>query len=81
MKVAIATALAVVFGALVAADASALTVYVSNEKDNSISVIDAETMKVTATVPVGQRPRGIILSKDGRWDSNEPKSSMDKRCS
>ena len=44
--------------------AAALTVYVSNEKDNSISVIDADKMEVTATIPVGQRPRGITLSKD-----------------
>ena len=40
-------------GVVTAAPADALTVYVSNEKDNTISVIDGETMKVTATVPVG----------------------------
>jgi PQQ-dependent catabolism-associated beta-propeller protein len=44
--------------------AKAITVYVSNEKDNSISVIDGDTYEVLETVPVGQRPRGIILSKD-----------------
>ena len=44
--------------------AGAVTVYVCNEKDNTISVIDGETLKVTATVPVGQRARGIILSCD-----------------
>ena len=39
---------------------------VSNEKDNTITVIDAATLAVTATVQVGDRPRGIVLSKDGR---------------
>ena len=38
--------------------------YVSNEKDNTLSVIDTETQKVIETIDVGQRPRGILLSKD-----------------
>ncbi len=51
---------------LLAADpAHARTVFVSNEKGNSITVIDGATLEVTATVPVGNRPRGIILSPDG----------------
>jgi YVTN family beta-propeller protein len=44
----------------------AYTVYVSNEKGNSISVIDGATLEVKETVPVGQRPRGIMLTKDGK---------------
>ena len=47
-------------------NAFAYTVYVSNEKDNSISVIDGATLEVQQTVPVGQRPRGIMLTKDGK---------------
>ena len=43
---------------------AAETAYVSNEKDNTITVIDGATLQATATVPVGQRPRGIVLSKD-----------------
>ena len=43
----------------------AYTVYVSNEKGNSLTLIDSETLEVLETVPVGQRPRGIILTKDG----------------
>ncbi len=40
--------------------------YVSNERDNTISVVDLDQMKTIATVPVGQRPRGItLLTKDG----------------
>ena len=45
----------------------ALTVYVSNEKDNTITVIDGDTLEVTDTVDVGERPRGIELSKDQRY--------------
>ncbi len=46
--------------------ASAFTAYVSNEKGNSVSVIDTTTMAVTATWKVGRRPRGVTLSKDGK---------------
>jgi len=45
--------------------ASAYTLYVSNEKDNTISVIDGESLEVVETIEVGERPRGIVLSKDG----------------
>jgi len=44
--------------------AFAYTIYVSNEKDNTISVIDGDTLEVIDTIEVGQRPRGIVLSKD-----------------
>lgn len=54
---------------LVAASASAeaYKIYVSNEKDNTITVIESEGWKVEQTVNVGQRPRGILLSKDGKY--------------
>ncbi|MFK8079597.1 MAG: PQQ-dependent catabolism-associated beta-propeller protein [Granulosicoccus sp.] len=42
------------------------TIYVSNEKDNTISVIDGESLEVVETIDVGQRPRGIVLSNDGK---------------
>jgi len=52
---------------LVNANASyAYTVYVSNEKDNTISVIDGESFEVIDTITVGERPRGIVLSPDGK---------------
>ncbi|MDX1801206.1 MAG: YVTN family beta-propeller repeat protein [Marinobacter sp.] len=38
--------------------------YVTNEKDNNLSVIDLDSLTVVNTIPVGQRPRGILLSKD-----------------
>lgn len=47
--------------------AQAFTAYVSNEKDNTVSVIDTEKMEVIATWDVGQRPRGIIMSVDGKY--------------
>src|SRR5688572_25292455 len=48
-------------------EARAYTVYVSNEKGNSITVIDSEKLEVKHTIPVGQRPRGIMLTKDGKY--------------
>src|SRR5512145_2629563 len=54
-------------GAIVAATPSAAyTVYVSNEKGNSLTVIDSKTLEVLETIQVGQRPRGIMLTKDGK---------------
>jgi PQQ-dependent catabolism-associated beta-propeller protein len=48
-------------------EASAYTAYVSNEKSNTISVIDTATWKVVETIKVGQRPRGISFTKDQRY--------------
>ena len=44
----------------------AYSVYVSNEKDNTVSVIDGNSLQLVETIEVGERPRGIVLSKDGR---------------
>ena len=57
------TCLAYVAGG--ALNAFAYTAYISNEKDNSISVIDLDTLAVTRTIKTGQRPRGITLTSDG----------------
>jgi PQQ-dependent catabolism-associated beta-propeller protein len=46
--------------------AGAYTIYVSSEKDNEITVVDGGTFEVTARVPVGARPRGIVLGKDNK---------------
>lgn len=53
--------------ALLSQPAAAYTAYITNEKDNTLSVIDTEKLEVTNTVKIGQRPRGIVLSKDGKW--------------
>ena len=41
-------------------------VYVTNENSGDLSVIDASTLEVLATVPLGKRPRGIHASPDGK---------------
>src|SRR3989440_4761652 len=47
--------------------ADAFLAYVSNEKGNSISVIDTEKMETITTIKTGQRPRGIEVSRDGKF--------------
>ena len=39
-------------------------IWVTNEKDDTISVIDTATLEVTRTIPTGERPRGITFSHD-----------------
>ena len=41
-------------------------IYVTNEASGDLSVIDSTTMEVTATIPLGKRPRGIHASPDGK---------------
>src|SRR5579871_5087054 len=43
------------------------TAYISNEKGNTVSVIDTDKWAVTATIKVGQRPRGIEFTRDGKF--------------
>ncbi len=47
--------------------AEAYTVFISNEKENTISVIDSEKLEVIHTIKTGNRPRGIIMANDGKW--------------
>lgn len=58
---------AISFIALMAAGtlpAAADEIWISNEKDDTISVIDIDTLEVTRTIETGERPRGIIFSHD-----------------
>ena len=48
-----------------ASPANAYLAYISNEKGNSITIIDTETLQAIKTVKVGRRPRGVELTKDG----------------
>ncbi|HUZ06611.1 MAG TPA: hypothetical protein VMV89_03910, partial [Candidatus Paceibacterota bacterium] len=41
-------------------------VFVSNEKAGTLTVISGGDFKVTDTIPVGKRPRGIHASPDGK---------------
>ncbi len=49
------------------APANAYKAYVSNEKSNTVSVIDTDKLAVVKTIKVGQRPRGIALTKDDKY--------------
>ncbi len=59
--------LATAFLGLSAHAAFAVEAYISNEKGNTVSVIDTDKMEVTKTIKVGQRPRGIVMSKHGSF--------------
>ncbi len=45
-----------------AADRTGTRLYVSNQLDNSVSVIDTGTGRVIGTIPVGIKPVGIVAS-------------------
>ncbi|MDC6636454.1 hypothetical protein OEZ81_26285, partial [Leclercia adecarboxylata] len=60
-RTALATAITVALS-LAGGTAVAATAYVSNEKDDSISVIDLNKMETVETLQVGMRPRGLTLS-------------------
>jgi len=55
-----------------------MRVFVTNEKSDDVTVIDAATRKVLKTVPVGKRPRGVTVSPDGRrvYVSNSNSDTM-----
>jgi YVTN family beta-propeller protein len=50
-----------------AAIAAGPKAYVGNFKDNTVSVIDLELKRVTATIPVPPGPHGIAITPDNRW--------------
>ncbi len=53
--------------------------YVSNFKDNTVSVIDIEAGAVVTTVPVSAGPHGMAITQDGRkvYVSGDGSSSLD----
>jgi YVTN family beta-propeller protein len=64
-QMAIASA-AALFAFAATANAASYEVFVSNEKTGTVTVISGDDFKVTATIPVGKRPRGIHASPDGK---------------
>jgi YVTN family beta-propeller protein len=62
--------LALSIGACVATDApkpaAKAVVYISAEEGGEVAVIDPEAGVVTDRIPVGKRPRGLRLSRDGK---------------
>ena len=52
---------------VLAAPAGAATLYVTNTKSDSISVIDTDTLDVVATIPLGAgKPNRVVVHPDGR---------------
>jgi len=51
---------------LIAADTPASTVLVLEKAQNTLLIIDAETLKVVARVPAGKDPHEVAVSGDGR---------------
>ena len=45
--------------------AQAARAYVSNEDGESVTVIDIQRAEAIATIPVGKRPRGLKLNRNG----------------
>ncbi|MEE9321032.1 MAG: PQQ-dependent catabolism-associated beta-propeller protein [Granulosicoccus sp.] len=62
----VALTIMAVAGLVSTTTAHAYQVFVSNEKDNTISIIDGDSLEVVDTLNVGERPRGITLSADGK---------------
>jgi len=52
---------------LLAPQAGAYFAYVSNEKGNTVTVIDTDKFEAVKTIKVGQRPRGIDVTGDGKF--------------
>ncbi len=59
-------ALLAVLLAPASAPASAATLFVTSERDNTVTVLDSKTMAIENVIPVGARPRGIAITPDHR---------------
>jgi PQQ-dependent catabolism-associated beta-propeller protein len=66
LKIVMSLAIFVLLPAGSEPSAAELRVFVTNEKSNNVTVIQALSGKVLGTIAVGQRPRGIAASADGR---------------
>jgi YVTN family beta-propeller protein len=52
----------------VGSPAGAATLFVTNTKSDSISVIDTNTFEVVGTIPVGRgKPNRVVFHPEGRW--------------
>jgi len=53
---------------LAATPAAAASLFVTNTKSDSISVLDTKTFEVVATIPVGRgKPNRVMFHPDGKW--------------
>src|SRR5690606_21707727 len=48
------------------AEAQSYKIFVSNERDHTISVLDGDTFEVIDTIETGRRPRGITKTPDDK---------------
>ena len=64
--------------ALPTATSAAPFAYVPNEGSSSLSVIDTATDQVVAEIPTGKKPRGTVISLDGRtaYVSDQPNNQL-----
>jgi YVTN family beta-propeller protein len=63
----LARAVVVLVCLAVAAPAGAASLYITNTKSNSISIIDTTTLEVTGTIPLGEgKPNRIAFHPDGK---------------
>src|SRR4051812_43772536 len=65
-RFALCSALSLAIATTLSNPAAAQVLYVSNEGSNTVTVVSPTTMQQLATIAVGNRPRGIALSPDGR---------------
>ncbi len=49
-----------------AAFAGQAKVYVANEDESTITVVDAATFKTVANIPLGQKPHNVQVGPDGK---------------
>ncbi|MGH7311578.1 MAG: cytochrome D1 domain-containing protein, partial [Candidatus Rokuibacteriota bacterium] len=58
----------VLAGALVAAPATAATLFVTNTRSDSVTIIDTSTFEVIGTIPLGRgKPNRIVFHPEGRF--------------
>jgi YVTN family beta-propeller protein len=59
--------LAVIAGLALAAPAGASSLYITNTKSNTISIVDTRTFEVTGTIPLGAgKPNRVVFTPDGK---------------
>jgi YVTN family beta-propeller protein len=66
------SALLLLLAASLAQGNSPASLLVLSKKDHTLAIVDPATLKITATVPVGDDPHEVVASADGRtaWVSN-----------
>ena len=66
IRISLAAAAAAALLVFAAPAFAAPLIFVSNEKDNTVTVLNADTLEIVKTIKVARRPRGIVVSPDGK---------------